>query len=88
MHISCPVVTGQLFLCADECLHINSRIHEVYILLIQFLPKKLHCLAETLEVDDLTLPEELDYIVYIRVIRQTQDVVVGHTGLLFSCIYA
>ncbi len=34
-------------------LHIKSRIHIIYILLIQFFPKQLHCFLE---------PDTLKYI--------------------------
>ena len=40
------------------------------------------CFAEPLEVDDLPLTQESDGIADIRVIAQTQDVVVGYAGLL------
>ena len=33
-------------------------------------------------MDNLTLPEELDHIIHIRIVRQTQDIIVGHSGLL------
>ena len=62
---------------------IERRIHEIHILLVQFLPEQLHGLAETLEMDDLPLPQEADHIIHIRVIRQPQNVVVSGPGLLF-----
>lgn len=42
--------------------------------------------AESLEVDDFSLPQEPDYIVYIRVVRQAKDVVIGDASLLLCCI--
>lgn len=63
--------------------HIDSWIHKVDILGIQLFPKKLAGFPKSLEVYDLTLPEELDHIVYIRVIGETQNIVVGHPGFLF-----
>ena len=51
-----------------DCLHINGRVHKVYIFLVQFLPQQLHSLTEALEVDYLTLPQELDHIVHIRIV--------------------
>ena len=36
-------------------------------------------------MDDLTGPQELDDIVDVGVIRQSQDVVIGYTGLLLCC---
>ena len=64
-------------------LHIKCRIHIVYILLVQLFPEQLHRFAEPLEMHHLPFPEELDHIVHIRVIRQTQNVVVGCSGFLF-----
>lgn len=48
--------------------YIKGRVHIVYVLLIQFLPKQLYSFTEALEVYDLPFPEELDHIVYIRII--------------------
>ena len=64
-------------------LDIDGRIHEIHILLIQFLPQQLHSLAEPLEMNDLPLPQEPDHIVYIRIIRKTQNVVISGPRLLF-----
>ena len=63
-------------------LHINCRIHKVYILPIQFLPQEFHGLAEPLEVDDFPLPEEANDIVDIRIVTDAQDVVIGHPCFL------
>lgn len=65
---------------------IKGRVHKVHVLLIELFPEKLHRLAEALEVNHLTLPQELDYIVDIRVIRQTQNVVIGDPCFLFWCV--
>lgn len=64
------------------CLHIDGRIHEVYILSVQLLPQQLNSLPEPLEVDDLTLPEEADHIINIRIITEPQDVVIGYPCFL------
>ena len=63
-------------------LNIKSRIHIVHIILIQFLPQQFHSLAKPLEMDDFPLPEELDHIIYIRIIGQAEDVIIGHPCLL------
>ena len=44
----------------------------------------MQALAEALEVDDLPLPKEPDNIVYVRVVAEAEDVVVGHPGLLLG----
>ena len=61
---------------------IEGRIHGVHILLVQLLPEELDRLAESLEVNHLPLPEELDHVIHIRVVRQPENVVVGNPGLL------
>jgi len=61
---------------------VKCRIHEVDILLIQLFPQKLDSLTESLEMDDLTLSEEFDHIVHIRIVRQPQDIVIGNSCLL------
>ena len=63
-------------------LFVKSWIHAVYILLIQPLSEKLHGFAKTLEVDDLPLTQELDYIVHVWVITQPQDIIIGDPGFL------
>lgn len=46
----------------------------------------LHRVAEALEVDDLTLTEEADYVSNVGVILgQAKDVIVCDSGLLFCC---
>ena len=34
-------------------------------------------------MDDLPLPQEADHVVHVRVVGQTEDVVVGQARLLF-----
>lgn len=63
-------------------LHIKGRIHIVNILLVQFFPQKLHSFAKTLEMDDFSLPEEFDHIIYIRIIAEPENIVVGDPCLL------
>lgn len=62
--------------------HIKSRIHKVYVLLIELFAQQLDSFTKTLEVHDLPLPKEFDYIIHIRVIRQPQNVVVGYACFL------
>ena len=64
-------------------LDIKGRVHKIHILLIELLAQQLHRLAKPLEVYHLPFPEEFDHIVHIRVIRQPQDVIIGHPGFLF-----
>ena len=64
-------------------LYINGRIHIVHILLVQFIPEKLNRFTETLEMDNFPFPEEFDDIVHIRVVTDSQNVVIGGSGFLF-----
>ena len=69
-------------------LQVKGRIHKVHIFLIQLLAQQLHGLAKALEMNHLALPEELDHIVHIRVIRKTQNIVVSYSSLLlrWGCV--
>ena len=58
-------------------LQIECGVHTVDVFLVQFLTKEFRCFTKSLEMDDLPLPEELNYIIHIRVIRKPQDIVVG-----------
>lgn len=70
------------FRCPHSFLHIKCRVHIVYIFLIELFPQQFDGFSEALEVDNLPLPEELDGIIDIRVIRKPQDVVIGDPSLL------
>lgn len=79
---------GSLWIYASEScfgfsLHVDGGVHEIHVFLIQLFPQKLDGLAEPLEMHDLPLPEEFDYVIHIRIVGQPQDVVVGHPGFLF-----
>ena len=49
------------------------------------IPSCTLCFAKALEVDDLPLPQEADDVVHVRIIAETQDVIVCDAGLLFWC---
>ncbi len=68
-------------------LHIESWVHAVYIFLIQLFPQELAGFSKTLEMHNFPLPEEFDHIIHIRVVTQTQNVVIGYPCLLlWTCI--
>ena len=46
------------------------------------LRKATHCLAEALEMHDLTLTQEFYYVVDVGVIRKSEYIVVGYSRLL------
>lgn len=66
-------------------LFVERGIHEIEVLLIHLFLGKAQPLAKALEVYQLALAQELDHIVHIRIVRQTQDVVVGNTRFLLCC---
>ena len=63
-------------------LHIKCRIHIVYILLVQLLPQQLNRFSKALEVDNLPFPEEFDDIIHIRIIAQSQNIIIRYSGFL------
>ena len=58
-------------------LQIKCRVHKVHVLLVQLFPQQLDGLAKTLEVDNLPFPKELDHVIYVRIIGQPQNIVIG-----------
>ena len=66
-------------------LPIKTGVDEVHIFLVHAVLRQPQALAEALEVDHLPGPQELDDIVDIRIVAQTQDVVVCRAGFLLCC---
>ena len=66
-------------------LHVKRRVHAVNIFLIDFFTEQLNRFTKTLEMDDLSFPEEFDYIVNIRVVRESKNIIISHAGLLLCC---
>ncbi len=64
---------------------VEAGVDIVNVFLIHPFLGKAEAFAKTLEMNDLTRPQELDHIVDIRIIRQAQNIVVGDTGFLFCC---
>ena len=63
-------------------LHVKSRIYGIDILLIQLLPQELCGLAKPLEMNDFPFPKEFDHVVYVRIVGQAQNVIVGYSCFL------
>ena len=68
-------------------LNIDGRVHIIHILLIQLFPQQLHGFSETLEVYNLPLPQEFDYIIHIGIITQPQNIIVSYPCFLFCCYH-
>ena len=73
--------------CAQPelCLKIERGIHIIDVFLVQPPAQQLDGLAEALEMHDLTLPQESDGVVHIRIVGNAENVVICHTCLLLCC---
>ena len=67
---------------------VEGWIGEVDIFLSHALLGQAKSLAEALEMHNLPLAQELDNVIYVRVVAQAEDVVVGNAGLLLWCNHA
>ena len=56
---------------------VEGWIHKIHIFLVQLFPQQLDCLAKALEVDDFPFPKELDHVIYVRIVGQPQNIVIG-----------
>ena len=63
---------------------IKRRVHGIEVRAVHLFKRKPDPLTEALIVYDLALSQESDNVVYVGVVAQTQDVVLGHSGLLFG----
>ena len=61
---------------------VKRRVHEIQVLLIHLLLSQPQPFAKALEMHDFPRPQELDDVVDVRIVGQTQDVVIGDPGLL------
>ena len=73
-----------LFLLFTVALLIKARIEGVEVLLIQPIGRQTQALAEALVMHDLAFAQEFDRIAHIGIVNQTQDIVIGRSGLLLS----
>ena len=83
-------------ICSGLCFHgslrvlrsgpfVKGGIGKIDVLGVHLVLAQPQTLAEALEVDDLTLPEEADDVVHVGVVGQPENVVIGLSGLLFCC---
>ena len=63
---------------------VEAGVHIVDVLLAKTILHQPQSLAEALEMDDLSRPQEADGIGDVRVIGETEDVVIGDPGLLLG----
>ena len=64
---------------------VEGGVGEIDVPGVHLLLAQPQTFAEALEVDDLPLPQEADYVVYIRVVGQPENVIVGEPCLLLWC---
>ena len=63
---------------------VKRTVAGIVILPVQLIHGKSQSLSEALIVNDLTFPEKTDYIIYIRVIAQPQDIIIRYASLLLG----
>ena len=64
---------------------IKGRIESVEILGVQPVGEDAQALAEALEMDDLPFTQKTDGRDHVRVVHQTQNIVIGGAGFLLCC---
>ena len=77
-----PWVQGGHFAVSWEALFVEGRVGEIYVFLVHLLFGQFDGFAEALEMDNLPFPEEANDVIYVRVVGQAKDVVIGEAGLL------
>ena len=74
-----------MHICASIYLFIKRRIGRIEILLIHLLNSAAKPLTEALIMDYFPLPQELYDVVYVWIVAEPQDVVIGRARLLLCC---
>ena len=67
-------------LSGSRFLPVERGIDIVNVLLVHFFLGNAQPFAKALEMNDLSLPQEFDHVVDVRVVAQTQDIVIGDPG--------
>ena len=71
------------FLFSQNCLpSVKLGVIRVEILVVQAVLNQPHTLAEALEVHDFSFPQKTDGVSHVRIVAETEDVVVGGAGFL------
>ena len=65
---------------------VEGGVVEIYIFLILLFLYQTQTLTKALVVDDFPLAQEANDVVHVRIVGQTQDVVVGLASLLLCCV--
>ena len=64
---------------------VKAGIEGIKVPAVQTFLEAAQGFTESLEMNDLPFPEEADGIAHIRLLHQTQNVVVGGAGFLLCC---
>ena len=64
---------------------VKGWVCEINVPGIHLLFAQAQALAKTLEMDNFPLTQETDDVVYVRVVGQPQNVIIGKTGFLLWC---
>ena len=64
---------------------VKGRVEGVEVFGIQLVGEDAEALAKALKMNDFPFPQEFDGIAHIRIIREAEDVVIGHPGFLLWC---
>ena len=73
-----------LFVTAAVLTPVKSRVEGIEILAIQLILGDAQGFAKPLEMHHLPHAQEFDGFAHIRLLDQTQDIVIGGAGLLLS----
>lgn len=68
-----------------ELLHVEFRIDCVEVFGVKVILNDSQPFAEALIVHDFALTQEADWVQDIRVVAETDDVIVGRAGFLLCC---
>lgn len=64
---------------------IKGWVIKVHIFTVHLFFAQPHTLAEALEMDHFSFAQEPDHVVHVRIVAETENVVVGFACLLFCC---
>lgn len=67
---------------------VKRRIKGKEVPAVQMILDIAQGFAKPLEMYHFPLPEETDRVAYLRILHQTEDVVIGGACLLLCCIFA
>lgn len=64
---------------------VKARVAGIEVFGIKIILNYTHCVGKTLEMHDLTLTQEFDNVVYVRIVGKAQNIIIGRASLLLCC---